>query len=148
MINSMNWKVKGSIPLLLMLLVFIAPFLISVWTLQHADDLNDRAKGEWLSETIYVPVHQNNTWQLLWKPSVCEPDCQNLSDRLYKLKLALGKHQTEMTIVEAGEALSDQSQAIFVADRKGLVLLAYDANQDGLYKVFKDLKVLMKHGGA
>lgn len=148
MIKAAKWKAKGSVPLLLMMLVFIAPFLISVWTLQNADDLNNRAKGEWLSETIHVPATESGTWQLLWKPSVCNDNCQDLKDRLYKLKLALGKHQTEMEIITAGAELDNQSQSLFVADRKGLVLLAYDANQDGLYKVFKDLKVLMKHGGA
>jgi len=148
MIKAASWKTKGSIPLLLMMLVFIAPFLISVWTLQNADDLNNRAKGEWLSETVHVPATATNTWQLLWKPSVCTDNCEDLQNRLFKLKLALGKHQTEMEIITAGSELDGQSQSLFVADRKGLVLLAYDANQDGLYKVFKDLKVLMKHGGA
>lgn len=141
-------SIKSRIPLFLMILVLAAPFLISVWMLQHADDLNDRAKGEWLSETINVPETESRTWQVLWKASACPEGCVELSHRLQKLKLALGKHQTELDIVPAGSELSEQGKDLYIADRKGLVLLAYDAGQDGLYKMLKDLKVLMKHGGA
>lgn len=139
---------RKSIPLILMLSVFIAPFLISVWTLQHADDLNNRAKGEWLSHTINVTPTEGKQWQLLWKESACTDLCTDLINRLNKLKLALGKHQTELSISPMGDGDIDHGKSLFIADRNGLVLLAYDANQDGLYKIFKDLKVLMKHGGS
>ncbi len=139
---------RKSIPLILMLLVFIAPFLISIWTLQHATDLNNKAKGEWLSTTLLVEPTASQQWQLLWQSTACQPECSDLKDRLHKLKLALGKHQTELEVSELASDQLDHEKSLFIADRKGLVLLAYDASQDGLYKVFKDLKVLMKHGGS
>ncbi len=148
MIKTMKWANKGHLPLALMLLVFIAPFLVSVWTLQQADDLNNNAKGQWLSESIRVPATSENTWQVLWDANVCEPDCSDLNQRLFKLKLALGKHQTELSLTPATPELQNQQASLFIADRQGLVLLGYSADQDGLYKLFKDLKVLMKHGGA
>ena len=139
---------RKSIPLILMLLVFIAPFLISIWTLQHAKDLNNKAQGEWLSSTLNIAPTESQQWQLLWQESTCQPDCGDLEKRLYKLKLALGKHQTELQVTPLTQGQLDHDKSLFIADRKGLVLLAYDASQDGLYKVFKDLKVLMKHGGS
>lgn len=139
---------RKSVPLILMILVFVAPFFISVWTLQHADELNDRAKGEWLSQTIYVPPTDAKHWQVLWKETACNGACADLIHRLNKLQLALGKYQTELHINGINESQLPHSKSLFIADRNGLVLLAYDGSQDGLYKIFKDLKVLMKHGGS
>jgi len=148
MMNAMKWTRKSHLPLALMLLVFIAPFLVSVWTLQQADELNNNAKGQWLGESIRVAATADNTWQVLWNDKTCAPDCRELNQRLFKLKLALGKHQTQLTLTPAPSALHNQTAELFIADRQGLVLLGYGADQNGLYKLFKDLKVLMKHGGA
>jgi len=63
--------------------------------------------------------------------------------------MALGKRQDQLTLVETEHPpLLSESNGLFIADRSGLVLLSYEATQDGAYKLLKDLKTLMKHGGA
>ena len=139
-------------PIFIMGLVLAAPFLLSIYMLSIRGDLPDRANGEWLNETVYVPKTDKQHWQLLWKNELCEPHCDELEHRLKRLKMALGKHQNELELVPLSGQISGQNslteKSLYVADRQGLVLLGYEGDEQSTYLLLKDLKVLMKHGGA
>lgn len=140
---------KKSIPLFLMLTVLVAPFAVSMILLSDRDNLGDRARGEWLSENHYVNPSEDRNWQVLWRQSDCKSECEDWFHLLRRLKMALGKRQDQLTLVETEHPpLLSESNGLFIADHSGLVLLSYEATQDGAYKLLKDLKTLMKHGGA
>lgn len=140
------------IPLLMMFAVLIAPFAVSLVLLENKDSLGDRAKGSWLNETQYVQAESNRNWQLVWSKN-CGNDCNQFVNLLKRVKMALGKRQDKLTInplqlVGSPPATSKTQDKIFIADQQGLLLLSYSADEDGAYKLLKDLKTLMKHGGA
>ncbi|MFT7109409.1 MAG: hypothetical protein ACI843_001070 [Psychrobacter glaciei] len=140
------------LPLLLMFAVLIAPFAISLVLLENKDSLGDRANGSWLTETLYVNADADRHWQLLWKKE-CGQDCDQFTNLLKRVKMALGKRQGKLVInpLEFSETKPFESETdnkIFIADQNGLLLLSYNADEAGAYKLLKDLKTLMKNGGA
>lgn len=136
-------------PLIIMLLVLSAPFVMSVVLLENKDDIQDNARGKWLQQTYTVNAEQGTPWQLLWRSKDCQDNCEHWQGVLNNLKIALGKHTDKLNIMQLQDSpLMDYSQGLFIADHNGLVLLSYDADQQGAYQLFKDLKVLIKHGGA
>lgn len=143
---------KRFIPLILMFAVLVAPFAVSLVLLENKDSLGDRAKGSWLSETQYVEPDPNRHWQLVWNKR-CDQNCTQFINLLRRVKMALGKRQDKLVINPLklkDESFHDQldHDAIFIADQSGLLLLSYRADESGAYKLLKDLKTLMKHGGA
>lgn len=141
------------IPLFLMFAVLIAPFAVSLVLLENKDSLGDRANGSWLTQTQYVNVSSERNWQLVWNKK-CGQDCTTFINLLKRVKMALGKRQNKLTISPLVLNKNEkpfaelQEDRIFIADQNGLLLLSYKANEDGAYKLLKDLKTLMKHGGA
>ncbi len=143
---------KRFIPLLLMFAVLVAPFAVSLVLLENKDSLGNHAKGSWLSETQYVAPDPNRHWQLVWNKR-CDQNCNQFINLLRRVKMALGKRQDKLVITplilsQESEKAQLEQDAIFIADQSGLLLLSYRANEDGAYKLLKDLKTLMKHGGA
>lgn len=140
---------KKAIPLFLMLTVLVAPFAVSMILLSDRDNLGDRARGEWFDQSHYVAPSENRNWQVLWRASDCKNQCDDWFNLLRRLKMALGKRQDKLNLVETQlEPLMTTDNGLFIADHSGLVLLSYEATEDGAYKLLKDLKTLMKHGGA
>ena len=140
---------KKSIPLFLMLSVFIAPFLLSIFLLADKDGITDTARGKWFSVTEYVPAKPESEWQLLWREQDCSSQCDSWMGLLQRVQMALGKYSDKLEINKAeNKNLLAHENGLFIADHQGLVLLSYAASEDGAYKLLKDLKVLMKHGGA
>ncbi len=140
---------KSRLPVILMLTVLAAPFIASLILLADKDSINDNAKGEWLTKAEYVLVNQQAPWQLLWREQDCTNNCDAWFGLLQRVKMALGKYSEKLTISEINnDKLLTHENGLFIADHQGLVLLSYEANQDGAYNLLKDLKVLMKHGGA
>ncbi len=137
------------VPLLLMFVVLGFPFLLSVIFLSGDKSIANTAQGEWLSETIHAPTIEAAQWHILWRRKDCLDQCEQFQNLLSRVKMALGKHQEKLYIVETLEApLQAHDKGLFISNREGLVLLAYTPNDDGAYKLLKDLKVLIKHGGA
>lgn len=136
------------LPIIIMGFVLVIPFLLSAYMLSIRDKLADNANGQWLDDTIYVPKTQEKHWQILWKSDVCQPQCDELLNRLQRLKMALGKHQNELELVPVADQEDLPDKSLYIADREGLVLLGYEGDEKSTYLLLKDLKVLMKHGGA
>lgn len=140
---------KKSFPLFLMFSVLVAPFAVSMFLLSDRDDLGDRARGQWFDQSHYVQASVNRNWQVLWRSSDCQSQCDEWFNLLRRLKMALGKRQDKLSLVETNlEPLLSVDNGLFIADRSGLVLLSYEATEAGAYDLLKDLKTLMKHGGA
>jgi hypothetical protein len=67
--------------------------------------------------------------------------------------MALGKRQGKLVInplvlTDTQSISSEVDNKIFIADQNGMLLLSYNADEAGAYKLLKDLKTLMKNGGA
>ncbi len=140
---------KGRLPVLLMFTVLFAPFVASILLLDDRDSISTQARGQWLSESQFVSVSEKAPWQLLWREQDCKQDCDSWFNLLRRVKMALGKHSEKLVISEVNnDQLLNKQNGLFIADHQGLVLLSYEANQQGAYDLLKDLKVLMKHGGA
>ncbi len=140
---------KARLPVLLMFTVLFAPFVASIILLDDKDSISTQARGQWLSDSQFVAVSDKAPWQLLWREQDCKKDCDSWFGLLRRVKMALGKHSEKLVISEAvNDDLLNHQNGLFIADHKGLVLLSYQANQQGAYDLLKDLKVLMKHGGA
>ena len=140
---------KKSIPLMIMLLVLISPFVASVIFLEAQDELGNKARGQWLSQTYYVDELEDRNWQLLWLKENCTDNCESFINLLKRVQMALGKHRDRLNIQVLDDAIvTGQNEGLYIANHKGLMLLQYSADDDGAYKLLKDLKVLMKHGGA
>jgi hypothetical protein len=140
------------LPLLLMFAVLIAPFAISLVLLENKDSLGDRANGSWLKETLYVSADVDRHWQLLWNKE-CQQECPEFINLLKRVKMALGKRQGKLVInplilTDTQSIKSKVDDKIFIADQNGMLLLSYNADEAGAYKLLKDLKTLMKNGGA
>ncbi len=134
------------LPLIIMLLVLVAPFAVSLVLLDSKQNIADRARGEWLENTYYVDKFVNGTWQVLWRNQDCQPNCDAWFNLLQRVKMALGKNQDKIVLESANlESLRVMDNGLFIANPKGLVLLSYEASDDGAYKLLKDLKVLLKH---
>lgn len=140
---------KKRLPLFLMLLVLSAPFVFSLLLLSDKSSITDTARGEWFSESEYVSVTENSNWKLLWREKDCVETCESWYGLLQRVQMALGKYsdQVDISKVESENLLAHEN-GLFIANHQGLVLLSYEANEGGAYKLLKDLKVLMKHGGA
>lgn len=136
------------LPLVIMLLVLVAPFAVSLMLLDNKSNLVDKARGNWLDKTHYVNTLDNNNWQILWREQDCITQCDQWHNLLMRVKVALGKNQTKVDVekISLGELL-DYDKGLFIANDRGLVLLAYEANESGAYNLLKDLKVLIKHNG-
>ncbi len=140
---------KSRLPVLLMLLVLFAPFVASILLLDDKGSISVSARGQWLDDSQFVDVPQKANWQLLWREQDCQQDCDSWYGLLQRVKMALGKHSEKLVISEASnKKLLAHQNGLFIADHQGLVLLSYQASEQGAYKLLKDLKVLMKHGGA
>ncbi len=140
---------KAKLPMILMLTVLFAPFVVSVILLDDKSSINTNARGQWLSDSQYVSTPVKSDWQLLWRAQDCENSCDDWYGLLQRVKMALGKRSDKLLITEVqNEKLLSSPNGLFIADHQGLVLLSYEANEDGAYNLLKDLKVLMKHGGA
>jgi len=136
------------LPLVLMLLVLVAPFAVSLVLLDNKQSIGDKARGEWLDRTYYVDVNKDNSWQLLWREQDCLPNCESWVNLMQRVKMALGKNQDKLQLASTNLAsLADMQSGLFIANPKGLVLLSYQASEDGAYNLLKDLKVLLKHNG-
>ncbi|WP_283789056.1 hypothetical protein QNI23_015875 [Bermanella sp. WJH001] len=134
------------LPLILMLLVLVAPFAVSLVLLDGNKNIADKARGQWLENTYYVQAAENANWQLLWREQDCQPNCDAWFNLLQRVKMALGKNQDKLVIESANlNSLKSMSNGLFIANPKGLVLLSYESSDDGAYKLLKDLKVLLKH---
>ena len=134
------------LPLILMLLVLVAPFAVSLVLLDGNKNIADKARGQWLENTYYVQAVENANWQLLWREQDCQPNCDAWFNLLQRVKMALGKNQDKLVIESANlNSLKSMSNGLFIANPKGLVLLSYESSDDGAYKLLKDLKVLLKH---
>ncbi|MFT6153414.1 MAG: hypothetical protein ACJA0E_000224 [Bermanella sp.] len=135
-----------------MFAVLIAPFAISLVLLENKDSLGDRANGSWLKETLYVSADVDRHWQLLWNKE-CQQECPEFINLLKRVKMALGKRQGKLVInplilTDTQSIKSKVDDKIFIADQNGMLLLSYNADEAGAYKLLKDLKTLMKNGGA
>ncbi len=140
---------KAKLPVLLMLTVLFAPFVVSVILLDDKSSIKTNARGQWLSESQYVTTPQKSDWQLLWRSQDCETQCEDWYGLLQRVKMALGKRSEKLLITEVHDKkLLEAKNGLYIADHQGLVLLSYEANEKGAYNLLKDLKVLMKHGGA
>lgn len=134
------------LPLILMLLVLVTPFAVSLVLLDGNKNIADKARGKWLEHTLYVDETDNTNWQLLWREQDCQPKCDDWFNLLQRVKMALGKNQDKLNIEAANlSSLKSMHDGLFIANPKGLVLLSYESNDDGAYKLLKDLKVLLKH---
>lgn len=134
------------LPLILMLTVLVAPFAVSLVLLDGKQNIADKARGDWLVDAHYVSELENNNWQILWREQDCLPECDAWFNVLQRAKMALGKNQNKVTISSAQLAdLQAMNNGLFIANTKGLVLLSYDADENGAYQLLKDLKVLLKH---
>jgi hypothetical protein len=134
------------LPLILMLLVLVAPFAVSLVLLDGNKNIADKARGQWLENTYYVDETENTNWQLLWREQDCQPNCDAWFNLLQRVKMALGKNQDKLVIGTANlSSLKSMNDGLFIANPKGLVLLSYESSDDGAYKLLKDLKVLLKH---
>jgi hypothetical protein len=134
------------LPLILMLLVLVAPFAVSLVLLDGNKNIADKARGQWLENTYYVDETENTNWQLLWREQDCQPNCDAWFNLLQRVKMALGKNQDKLVIETANlSSLKSMNDGLFIANPKGLVLLSYESSDDGAYKLLKDLKVLLKH---
>lgn len=140
---------KKRIPLFLMLLVLSAPFVFSLLLLSDKSSITNTARGEWLTESEYVAVNSNTNWKLVWREQDCMGSCESWYGLLQRVQMALGKYSEKLDINKAeNKNLLAHENGLFIADHQGLVLLSYEASEGGAYKLLKDLKVLMKHGGA
>lgn len=140
---------KKSLPLVIMFLVLLSPFVASIIFLEDQGKISDKARGEWLSQTHYVDALEDRNWQLLWRKQDCQDSCEGLLNLLQRVKLALGKHREKLTIQMLDDQVAlENTDGLYIANHSGLMLLQYSADDDGAYKLLKDLKVLMKHGGA
>ncbi|WP_396588409.1 hypothetical protein [Bermanella sp. R86510] len=145
---------KRSLPLIIMFFVLSAPFAASIIILDdkkslHPSNGDTRAKGDWMSESHFVAPSKDKFWQLLWRKSSCQPQCDDFINLMKRLKMATGKYQHELELNQLpNELLSTQAEGIYIADPKGLILLSYSADDDGAYKALKDIKTLMKHSGV
>jgi cytochrome oxidase Cu insertion factor (SCO1/SenC/PrrC family) len=140
---------KSRLPVLLMLLVLFAPFVASLVLLDDKESISISARGQWFDDSQFVAVPNKANWQLLWREQDCQKECDSWYGLLQRVKMGLGKHSEKLVISEAiNENLLAHSDGLFIADHQGLVLLSYEASEQGAYKLLKDLKVLMKHGGA
>ena len=134
------------LPLILMLLVLVAPFAVSLVLLDGNKNIADKARGQWLENTYYVQAVENANWQLLWREQDCQPNCDAWFNLLQRVKMALGKYQDKVGIESDNvNSLKSMSNGLVIANPKGLVLLSYESSDDGAYKLLKDLKVLLKH---
>jgi hypothetical protein len=129
-------------------MVLVAPFAVSLVLLDGKKNIADKARGEWLENTYYVDESQSRHWQVLWREQDCQPNCDAWFNVLQRLKMALGKNQDKV-VLESTQltSLKEMGDGLFIANPKGLVLLSYQASDDGAYKLLKDLKVLLKHSG-
>lgn len=140
---------KKAIPLFVMLAVLVSPFIASIIFLDVQDELGNKARGQWLSQTHYVEALEDRSWQLLWRKQDCQDNCEKFQNLLLRVRMALGKHREKLAIQTLDDqAILQNQEGLFIANHKGLMLLQYSADDDGAYKLLKDLKVLMKHGGA
>ncbi len=140
---------KKTIPLFLMLSVLCAPFVLSLILLDDKENINDNARGQWLSESKYVPTSNVAPWQLVWREQDCQTQCESYINLLKRVKMGLGKYSEKLVISQVeNNNLAMHENGLFIADHSGLLLLSYQADEKGAYKLLKDLKVLMKHGGA
>jgi len=140
---------KKAIPLFVMLAVLVSPFIASIIFLDVQDELGNKARGQWLSQTHYVEALEDRSWQLLWRKQDCQDNCEKFQNLLLRVRMALGKHREKLAIHTLDDQVILQDQeGLFIANHNGLMLLQYSADDDGAYKLLKDLKVLMKHGGA
>ncbi len=140
---------RARLPIFLMLLVLAAPFIVSIILLSDKSKINDNARGQWLGQSEYVTSTQKAPWQLLWREQDCQLKCDAWFGLLQRVKMGLGKYSEKLVISEMeNQKLLKHENGLFIADHQGLVLLSYEANQQGAYDLLKDLKVLMKHGGV
>ncbi len=140
---------KSRLPVLLMLLVLFTPFVASILLLDDKASISISARGQWLDDSQFVEVPKKANWQLLWREQDCLQECDSWYGLLQRVKMALGKHSEKLVISEASnKGLLTHQNGLFIADHQGLVLLSYQASEKGAYDLLKDLKVLMKHGGA
>lgn len=136
-------------PLVVMFGVLAAPFAVSLALLQDKSNLGDRSKGTWLQQSIQLSESQPGAWKLVWRDQDCAGQCDQWMNLLQRLKMAMGKRQEHIEIVQTQDPeLMQMDNGLFIADQKGLVLLSYQSNEDGAYHLFKDLRVLMKHSGS
>jgi len=136
-------------PLLIMVGVLVAPFAISFVLLQDKSSLGDRSNGTWLDQSIQVSDSTMGQWKLVWRDRDCLHQCDQWTNLLQRLKMAMGKRQQNIEIVQTrNPELMRMEDGLFIADQKGLVLLSYQSTEDGAYHLFKDLRVLMKHSGS
>ena len=134
------------LPLFLMLLVLVTPFAVSIALLDSKQNIADKARGEWLQSTYYVDQPDDLSWQVLWRNQDCQPNCDAWFNLLQRVKMALGKNQDKIILSSTDlDELRAMENGLFIANQKGLVLLSYQATDDGAYKLLKDLKVLLKH---
>ncbi|MAA71968.1 MAG: hypothetical protein CL679_09615 [Bermanella sp.] len=134
------------LPLFLMLLVLVTPFAVSIALLDSKQNIADKARGEWLQSTYYVDQPDDLSWQVLWRNQDCQPNCDAWFNLLQRVKMALGKNQDKIILSSTDlDELRAMDNGLFIANQKGLVLLSYQATDDGAYKLLKDLKVLLKH---
>lgn len=135
-------------PVVIMLLVLVTPFAVSLVLLDGHQNIGDRARGKWLDNAYYVNELDQQQWQILWRDRDCTNRCQQWENLLLRVKMALGKNQNkvEVNLNTLGE-LNELENGLFVVNNKGLVLLSYQATENGAYNLLKDLKVLLKHNG-
>ena len=140
---------KKRLPLIFMLLVLSAPFIFSAILLSDKSGITDTAKGTWFSNSEYIADNHSSNWKLLWREQDCIEECESWFGLLQRVQMALGKHSEKLDIEKAeNKNLLAHENGLFIADHQGLILLSYEASEDGAYRLLKDLKVLMKHGGA
>ncbi|GAA6135542.1 hypothetical protein NBRC116188_23320 [Oceaniserpentilla sp. 4NH20-0058] len=136
------------LPLIVMLLVLVAPFAVSLMLLDDKQKVADKARGEWLNTTNYIDKIQDNNWQIVWRNQDCNSQCDQWENLLLRVKMALGKNQNKVSVTHnTVQSLNHMDHGLFIANHKGLVLLSYQANESGAYNLLKDLKVLLKHNG-
>jgi len=138
----------NKLPLIIMLLVLVAPFAASLVLLDDKEKVADKARGQWLNEAHYVTPMESQNWQIVWREQDCLDQCDKWENLLLRVRMALGKNQNKVDVSTNNlVALNNMDDGLFIANHKGLVLLSYEASDTGAYKLLKDLKVLLKHNG-
>lgn len=90
--------------LLILLVLFAAPGIFAYFFYMHPQWLGVAStnKGELISPPALASWGSADKWQVvLWSPTPCEAHCEQLMDKLARIRLALGRHwyNTEQWLV-------------------------------------------------
>ena len=169
----MNHGHRHKIALVLLLIAFSAPGIISYYVYQHPQRFFQQTtnKGEFVKPPIQLSAWTSKKWQLiLWQPRQCNKICLEQIDKLVRVRLALGRqfYDVDVRILlpngipmlneRAQQLFADQQiqtnqlatslssePVIYIADPAHYLILKYAATAQP-DDIFHDLKRLVKKG--